>query len=189
MSRLTIFDQYLGFTPIPHKPSCSRAGTGMWEVARLHRTQLGPEGPYTETVIRMMCTECGVVHLDHCRLSGTSTVTVAETGYGAEPIKAAGLWLHPGPVGNKRPRELAPELYYVTGSRKPPRDHSEVIGIIGWTRPWMGTRHGAVRWWAGLGITLKGSAVTLAPETPRLRSRTAAARWVAQQHAAAEVPA
>lgn len=186
--RLTIADHYLGFTPTTsHLKDCKFAGTDMWEVARLHRTRRRAAeygGDYTETIVRLLCRTCGVVHMDHGESWGTQTTTTEQIGYGAKPQRCAGLWLHPGPVRYNHADSHEPELLYVTGSQTPPADHTDVIGIIGWERPFNGSRYGAVRWWAGLGVTEDGRARTLAPEDLTLKSRTAATRWVAEQHAA-----
>jgi hypothetical protein len=184
--RFSISEQYFGFTPMTsHRETCSRSGTNLWEVSRIHRERLRSQetgGPYTETAIRMVCTECGVVHLDHGENWGTQGTTTREIGYGAKPIRCAGLWLHPGPIYPYRD-DTDPETYYATGSPERPTEPRDVIGIIGWYRPFNGSRHGAVRWWAGIGLTELGNARTTAPDDLVLKSKTAAARWVADQHA------
>lgn len=184
--RFSISETYLGFVPMTsHRPTCSRAGTSLWEVARIHRERLRSQeagGPRTETTVRMVCTECGVVHLDRGENWATTGTTTREIGYGAKPIRCAGLWLHPGPIYPVRDG-ADPDAYYVTGSPERPADPRDVIGIIGSYQPWDGIRNRAVRWWAGVGLTELGNGRTLAPDDLVLKSKTAAAKWVADQHA------
>lgn len=180
------YDHYFGFVPLAdHLPTCSRAGTSLWEVSRIQCERLRSEdagGPYTETVHRYVCTECGVVRMDRAQNWATGLTTTLGIGYGTTPQQCGEVWLHAGP-----PHEPyhEPEIYYVTGSATRPLTTEDVIGAVGWFRPIDRARFGDARWWAGYGLTSTGNCRTTMPADMVLRTRMAAVKWVTGQHAAA----
>lgn len=181
---LSISDHYFGFVPLDgHRKTCSRFGTALWEIAHLRRERLRSEeagGDVVETITRTLCSECGVVRLEHGDSGGSETTNVDRIGYGAKPQRCAGLWLHPGPLwGWAEVDAHGPEAYYVTGSPTTPATRDDVLGQVGWFK----TRRGAVRWYAAYGLTKAGH-MGRRPDPNEFKSRTAAAKWVAEQHGA-----
>ncbi|MFC6885261.1 MULTISPECIES: hypothetical protein [Actinomadura] len=184
MPSYSIGELYFDFAPLDdHRPTCSRAGTALWEVARLGRSRLRSQesgGDYTETTLRMLCRECGVVRLERGEGLIHELTNVAQIGYGGKPSRCAGLWLHPGPLfGYRELDELGPETFYATGSATAPTAREDVIGTVSWYK----TERRATRWSAGYRLTEYGNAARV-PNPNHFSSKTAAARWIAEQHAA-----
>lgn len=190
---LSIGDHYFSFhPPVDHTIECPLSGTNMWETALLRRDHsvLAPDGSRDETVIRLLCRKCGVVHLQTFVGGGDSWefTHVSKIGYGATPQRSCGLWLHPGPLFAIFTEDRGPEAFYITGGDEPPTSPEDVFGVIGWkTGP-----RGGVRWWAGQGLRegKYGCHVERSAEGD-FRSRQAAVQWVVDAHAEAyaKVPA
>ncbi|MFF4415933.1 hypothetical protein ACFYY8_25680 [Streptosporangium sp. NPDC001559] len=171
---------YLYWQPVGHLSGCRRPA---WDVQTF---SLEHSSGISELGMRAVCWGCGTVHdlttritpdtdLDadaggmrseaHQRLTATWV-----TGYGQPAIKAAGLWLHPGPAVLRRPATIPdPVGYFVTTTPDTPRTATDVAGVITRNR---GARGGTV-WSAGIGYD--------PPTATRhgLPSRGAAARWIA----------
>lgn len=184
--RFTIADHYFEFVPMTgHQKTCSRYGTAVWEVARHRRERMRSEedgGDFTELTTRTLCSECGVVRLEHSDGESYETTHVDRIGYGSKPQRCAGLWLHPGPLwGRHELDQLGPEAFYVTGSPSRPTTREDVIGQVGWFK----TPRGAVRWYAGYGLVSDSRVGRLkkVPSSNEFKSKTAAVKWVAEQHA------
>lgn len=185
--RRSISVQYFEYEPaVNHRPDCPRYGTDLWEVRRDSEATVWKQ-EYT-TTLRFVCRECGVVRIEqYTGPAGpikTDTST-AEIGYGTKPerVRKDGteVWLHAGPRGAFHD-ELGAETYYVTAENATPRLPSEALGIIGWHRPWRGSKLGAVKWTAGWRLTDDGSVKE--PAENEFASKRAAALWVLEQHAA-----
>lgn len=165
-----------------HQPDCSR-GPDTWQVARYVEYGFGDQADeIRRTSLRLSCPECGVIEFHtvdgYVQRQWSSS---AELGYGAAPVRLAGLWLWPGPIG-PYDRERGPESYFVTTDNVRPSSPEMVAGSLGWSRNYART-NGAVRWHAGLGCHKWGGIVTAAPGP--FTSRTAAAKWLAAELAAA----
>lgn len=185
---LSIGDHYFAFQPpVEHEQDCSLHGTGMWEVTRLKRDHsvLAPDGSRDETITRLVCRQCGVVHIETAHGSTSFEFTsVDRIGYGAKPKRSCGLWLHPGPYFELSfTDDRGPEMYYVTGGDEPPFSPDVVIGVVGWK---LGQR-GGLRWYAGYGLSegKYGFHVTRNADPDDFKSQRAAVQWVVDQHAAA----
>jgi hypothetical protein len=179
---LGISTLYFGFGPVAgHAEDCPHHGTDIWEVTRYRETRFG--GEIRETVIRLACHECGVVHLE--TIDGepgtTETTSGAEIGYAARPERVAGLWLWPGPRMFYRD-EHGPMSFYVTEAKTRPRSPAETVGIVGWG---LGPR-GGTRWQAGMGVSGHRTVVVRAEQD--FTSRRAAAAWIAGELAAGRRP-
>lgn len=156
-----------------HRADCSRHGTDVWEVTR--QRDYGIDEEIRKTVIRLACTECGVLHFESTE-GGMSTQTsnAAAMGYGSEPIRESGLWLWPGPPLLATMPDRGPDCYYVTREKIRPASPDDVDGVVGQYR---GPR-GGIRWQAGTGCTRWGVKQG-APDS--FTSRRAAVKWIAAE--------
>lgn len=167
----TIEALYFGYQPAAgHLDGCPRRGSDTWDVTRY--TRLSFDGQARETVLRLACGQCGVLHF--CSFDGESTETTHASvlGFGRKPEKVAGLWLHAGPplwYGDDR----GPLSWYVTVTRDRPQRPEDVAGVVGWST---GPR-GGIRWRAGIGVTEYGNAREAAGQD--FASRRAAVAWIA----------
>jgi len=57
----------------------------------------GHTSRFERTVVRILCRGCRAVRTFEGELHSMGTSLVENTGYGATPTRAAGLWLYPGP--------------------------------------------------------------------------------------------
>ena len=156
---------YLGWEALPHVEGCLASG---WLVHERSRPRLGVE----RLELRVVCTSCGAVH--HFALDGREgriereITTTVRIGFGAAPIRSAGLWLWAGriPDGGTRPAG-----YLVTTVKTSPSSRAEVAGSVSRYR----TPRGAVRWMAAVGYS---PAVT---NQEGFRTVRAAASWLAAE--------
>lgn len=194
MPHLSINDHYFGFQPpVEHEQGCPLLGTGMWEVTRLKRDNsvLQPDGSRNETITRLVCRKCGVVHIETAHGSTSFEFThVDRIGYGAKAKRSCGLWLHAGPYFELSfTDDRGPEMYYVTGSAEPPTSPDDVIGVIGWKTG----RRGGVRWWAGHQLSTSSHGHVLGvvhnADPDDFGSQRAAVQWVVDAHATATATA
>lgn len=181
-----ISEQYFGFVPMAtHKEACRWAGTNVWEVTKHEVCRRRTEedgGDYTDTTIRMICRDCGVVQMDVGQINTWQSSNITAIGYGSKPLRRGGLWLHPGPARiMAESAQLGPETYYVTASDQAPRTLADAIGIVGWHREWRGSGWGPVRWLAGYGLTEYGSPAEDLGQ--KHKSLTAAVHRIADRHA------
>ncbi|MFI6290008.1 hypothetical protein ACIBEJ_00395 [Nonomuraea sp. NPDC050790] len=105
-------------------------------------------------------------------------------GYGTAPIPAAGVWLHAGAplLAGWGIEDEGPDYYLITRSKERPTSWHEVLGIIGQARH--RSRQVKSRWHAGTHFRFPAGLhysphLTLVED--RLKSRTAAVRWVIEQ--------
>lgn len=178
---LRISEHYFEFDRLEHRDGCKLFGTGMWEVARM-RIEAGPVFAEDQVVTRMLCRQCAAVHLVAADADKRRATSIDQIGYGGRPERAAGLWLHPGPPMFPGDDD-GPWEYYASGSPDAPARPEDVIGLIA-------RRHGqrgGTLWRAGYGVrkgTYRGYHVDR--QGPHyFRSRAAAAKWLAAQHAQA----
>lgn len=165
--------QYFDYMPAAgHLEGCSRLGSDVWEVTRWRDRTFDDET--RQTVIRLVCSECGVIHLEEMPGEpSTSTTSAAELGFGSRPVREAGLWLWAGPViwhGDDR----GPTTFFVTADKVRPRSADDVLGVVGWG---LGQR-GGVKWFSGTGYTGYG-VKEAAPD--KFSTRRAAAKWIAAE--------
>jgi hypothetical protein len=173
-----IAKQYFDYRPAAdHEPACSRYGSDVWEVTRYQERGLSSTYDYEtrQTVIRLVCQECGVIHSE--MMPGepsTETTSSALLGFGSRPVREAGLWLWAGPLiwnGDDR----GPTTFFVTSTKSRPRTADDVLGVVAWG---LGQR-GGIRWTCGTGYTGWGCKVA-GPEKG-FSSRRAAVKWVAAE--------
>ncbi|MEV8635849.1 hypothetical protein AB0395_29755 [Streptosporangium sp. NPDC051023] len=175
MSRLS--GAYFDWQPIgQHLAGCRRPA---WDVQALRRDDR-LDGGY-EAGMRVVCWSCGTVRELTARIgpeqhtdTGEALSSAAErltaawvTGYGQPAVKAAGLWLHPGPAMLARPG-AEPCGYLVTATSTTPRTPADVLGAIAQGRG----RRGGLMWTASVGYDPATATATGLP------SRTAATRWI-----------
>lgn len=166
----SIRELYFGYQGLAgHFPGCS-AAENVFEVTQHQYRDFG--GEVKRTTLRLACHECGSVFF--AAIDGdwpsTEQANADHEGYGSKPDKVLGLWLWPGPRiwhGDDR----GPHSYYVTSTRERPRNHEDVLGIVGWH---LGTR-GGVKWSAGIGVTDHG---TVQVNAEGIASRRAAVAWI-----------
>lgn len=185
--------QYFGYQPMNdwctgnagHGQNCTKGAN--WEVTREIEYGFGESSDdVRRTTLRLFCPECGTVQfhstdpeygLDLAR----EFTTTAQIGYGSAPVKVAGLYLWPGPLMPYSEKN-GPETYLVTTDDVRPSSPDMVAGVLGWGRNLERT-NGAVRWFAGTGCHKWGGVEKAAPG--KFSSRTAAAKWLAAELAAA----
>jgi hypothetical protein len=129
---LGISTHYFGFRPLAaHAEGCPHHGTDVWEVTVHRDTRFN--GEVRETVIRLACHDCGVVHMETVdgEPGTTETTSGAEIGYVAQPERVAGLWLWTGPRMFYRD-QAGPMAFYVTETKKRPRRRAETVGVVSW---------------------------------------------------------
>jgi hypothetical protein len=166
-----------------HAKDCTR-GPLTWEVTRHIEYAYGDEdGHVRGTSLRLCCPECGAVQFhgtdaEHGLELARRYTTTAQLGFGAAPVRLAGLWLWPGPVASYGNEKLGPESYFATTTDVRPSSPDMVAGSLGWSRNYARV-NGAVRWHAGLGCHKWGGIITAAPS--HFTSRTAAAKWLAAE--------
>jgi hypothetical protein len=166
---------YFAYRPVAgHMPSCSRAGTDIWEAADFRHENF--DGETTEYTFRFACFECGSVAFFRFgtgpdTIEGTSAVNI---GFGSAPERVLGVWLHPGPRF-WHADDRGPAAFYVTLGKDRPRVPADVVGVVGWH---LGKR-GGVRWSAGLGCTSHGGVETISEQD--FGSRRAAVAWITAQ--------
>jgi hypothetical protein len=165
---------YFEYNPVNrHAPGCPRQGSDLWEVTRY--AYEGFSGETRETTVRILCAECGAAMFFSTDGTLAEECTDASViGFGSRPERAAGLWLHPGPV-LWRGEGHGPASFYVTRTKDRPRTPGDVTGAVGWG---LGPR-GGTRWNAGLGLTQHGNIQT--PAGRDFTSRRAAVAWIAGQ--------
>ncbi|MEV8638629.1 hypothetical protein AB0395_43930 [Streptosporangium sp. NPDC051023] len=173
---LRLAGAYFDWRPIgQHAAECRRPA---WEIQTMRRDQFN--GSY-QAGMRAVCWSCGSVHEltavigpeqpeDGGRLAEVSERSMATwvIGYGQSAVKAAGLWLHPGPALLGRPGNPACG-YLVTTTPATPRTPADVLGVIAQARG----KRGSLVWTAALGYDPATATVQGLP------SRMAAARWIA----------
>lgn len=168
-----ISTQYFGYqSAAGHLGTCSRHGTDVWEVTRWRDVSFDEE--IRQTVIRLVCSECGVIHLETATGDvSTSTTHAGELGFGSRPQREAGLWLWAGPLiwhGDDR----GPTVFFLTADKVRPRSADDVLGAVGWS---VGPR-GGVRWFAGTGYTGYGVKTGY---SGHFTTRRAAVKWAAAE--------
>ena len=172
-----IAQQYFDYQPAAgHLEACSRHGSDVWEVTRWQERGLSSsyDDEIRQTVIRLVCQECGVIHSEI--ITGeptTETTSSAVLGFGSRPIREAGLWLWAGPLiwnGDDR----GPTTFFVTADKARPRSADDVLGVVGWG---LGQR-GGISWFAGTGYTGWG-VKEAAPG--KFHTRRGAAKWIAAE--------
>ena len=166
---------YFDYRPVAgHMPTCSRAGTDVWEATDFRRANF--DGETTEYTFRFACFECGVVTFFRfgSEPDGTEGTLAIRVGFGSAPERVRGLWLHPGPRF-WHDDDRGPTAFYVTRAKDRPRVTADVAGVVGWHFG----RRGGVRWSAGLGCTDYGSIRTDSGQD--FGSRRAAVSWIAAQ--------
>ncbi|MFF0626738.1 hypothetical protein [Streptomyces sp. NPDC004296] len=111
MSRTGAEGAYLGWQLLQHAASCTRPA---WVIdtktTRGYRDRLPGESQhgcpdvdcghtdwFEHTSVRILCRSCGTVRTFEGELHTLGGRLVENTGYGAAPTRAAGLWLYPGP--------------------------------------------------------------------------------------------
>ena len=174
---LDIISLYFKFQPVAsHTDGCSRAGTDSWEATRF--TWESFNGEVQETTFRFVCSECGIVALHSVDgpMSSIDRTHVSRVGFGSQPERVAGMWLHPGPL--LLPDDgSGPHQFYVTRSQDRPKAPGDVTGVVGWKAG----RRGGVHSIAGLGVTDYGTVRTVAGRD--FSSKRAAVAWVSAQTA------
>jgi hypothetical protein len=165
--------QYFDYRPpAGHLEGCPRHGSDVWEVTRWQERSFDDE--HRQTVIRLVCSECGVIHLESSSVEpSTSTTHAAELGFGSRPVREAGLWLWAGPLiwhGDDR----GPTVFFVTSTKSRPRSADDVLGVVGWG---LGQR-GGVKWFAGTGYAGWG-VKEACPD--KFATRRAAVKWIAAE--------
>jgi hypothetical protein len=170
-----------------HGEECARAPS-TWEVTREIEYGFGEfSDDVRRTTLRLFCPECGAVQFhstdpEHGLALAREFTTAAQIGYGSAPVKLAGLFLWPGPLqpyGEKN----GPETYFVTTTDVRPSSPDMVAGVLGWTRNYSRS-NGAVKWFAGIGCHKWGGVERGGGD--KFTSRTAAAKWIAAELAAAK---
>lgn len=171
---------YLRYEPTTgHRDGCTR-GPNTWEIARYVEYGFGAhDGEERRTSLRMFCPECKMVQIfsvdGHLERRFTDA---GELGFGSEPERVATLWLWPG-AELLRGSGDGPDCYYVTTHKLRPCQPGQIAGVIGQGRR-SARANAARRWYAGLGCTEYGTVRQGGPEDG-FSSRTAAAKWLAEQ--------
>lgn len=171
MSVIPDHNPYLDWDRLGHHAGCKSPG---FEVHRKLRERLTRD----ELDIRAVCTSCGAAHLIGVTLPndpdagyghGWEITTTDRLGFGAPPLKVAGLYLWPGPSLDYTDNK--PLVYEVTRSADRPQARQDIAGTVS---QYVTPRH-AHRWRGAAGFS-PASASEDGFTTPR-----AAARWVAGQ--------